>query len=111
DGEYAGHLTLQPEEWDAARHVAKLGIIVTKDCRDQGVGRSLMNAAEEVASSNGYRKIILSTFHDNEAAKHLYHSLGYRLVGVRHKHFDMPKGFIDEVLMEKELDDGQSRVP
>lgn len=92
DGEYAGHLTLQPEEWDASRHVAKLGIIVTKECRDQGVGRTLMLAAEEVASSNGYRKIVLSTFHDNAAARHLYASLGFRDVGIRQRHFDMPKG-------------------
>lgn len=110
DESYAGHLTLQPEEWDASRHVAKLGIIVTKECRGQGVGRSLMRAAEDVAGANGYQKIILSTFHDNAAARHLYTSLGFRVVGFRHRHFDMPKGFIDEVLMEKELDDGQSRV-
>jgi ribosomal protein S18 acetylase RimI-like enzyme len=108
--EYAGHLTLQPEEWNASSHVAKLGIIVRMECRNQGVGRSLMTAAEEAALDNGYGKIILSTFHDNSAARHLYTSLGFRTVGIRMKHFDMPKGFIDEVLMEKELDATTSRV-
>ncbi|MGQ4912790.1 MAG: GNAT family N-acetyltransferase [Candidatus Thorarchaeota archaeon] len=110
DGEYAGHLTLQPEEWNASQHVAKLGIIVCKNHRNLGVGRSLMISAEEVAHSRAYFKIVLSTFEDNLAAKHLYTSLGYRLVGVRKNHFDMPKGFIDEVLMEKELVEAQSRV-
>jgi ribosomal protein S18 acetylase RimI-like enzyme len=101
--EYAGHLTLQPEEWNASQHVAKLGIIVTKPCRYVGVGRALMLAAEKTGLEKNYTKIILSTFEDNTVALHLYTHLGYRLVGVRKNHFNMPKGFIDEVLMEKEL--------
>lgn len=105
EDEYAGHLSLQPEEWHASQHVAKLGIIVRKDCRSIGIGRSLMLSGESAALSKDYTKIILSTFDDNEAAKNLYDSLGYRIVGIRRKHFSMPKGFIDEVLMEKELVD------
>jgi len=105
ENEYAGHLSLQPEEWHASQHVAKLGIIVRKDCRSIGIGRSLMLSGESAALSKDYTKIILSTFDDNEAARNLYDSLGYRIVGIRRKHFNMPKGFIDEVLMEKELVD------
>jgi len=101
DGKYAGHLSLQPEEWAAARHVARLGIIVKKDCRNIGVGRALMCAAEGAGRSQNYDKIVLSTFETNEVARSLYASLGYRLVGVRQKHFLMPKGYIDEILMEK----------
>lgn len=103
DEEYAGHLTLQPEEWNASQHVAKLGIIVRKDCRNVGVGRALMQSCEEIAIATGYTKIILSTFNDNTIARDLYKKLGYRTIGVRKNHFKMPKGFIDEVLMEKEL--------
>jgi ribosomal protein S18 acetylase RimI-like enzyme len=109
DNDYAGHLTLQPEEWNASEHVAKLGIIVRKEVRNVGVGRSLMMAAEVVAKSKAYLKIILSTFDDNLAAKHLYTSLGFREVGIRRNHFDMPYGFIDEVLMEKEIEEPPSR--
>ena len=103
DGEYAGHLTLQPEEWNASQHVAKLGIIVIKESRYVGVGRSLMLASEEIGLERDYTKIILSTFDDNEVAKALYLDLGYRVVGIRKNHFNMPNGLIDEVLMEKEL--------
>ncbi len=103
DGEYAGHLTLQPEEWNASQHVAKLGIIVIKECRKIHVGRSLMLAVEEIALDRDFTKIVLSTFDDNEVAKALYLDLGYRVVGIRKKHFNMPNGFIDEVLMEKEI--------
>lgn len=103
DHEYAGHLSIQPEEWHASQHVAKLGIIVRKECRSNGIGKSLMQSGEEAALAKDYTKIILSTFDDNEAARKLYDSLGYRIVGIRKKHFNMPKGLIDEVLMEKEL--------
>jgi len=103
DSEYVGHLSIQPEEWNASQHVAKLGIVVRKDCRSNGIGKSLMLSGEEAALAKDYTKIILSTFDDNEAAKRLYDSLGYRIVGIRKKHFNMPKGLIDEVLMEKEL--------
>ncbi len=103
DGKYAGHLTLQPEEWAASSHVAKLGIIVIRECRGLGVGRALMTAAENAAKSLSYTKIILSTFDDNESARFLYDSCGYAVVGRRRNHFRMPKGYIDEVLYEKEL--------
>ena len=49
DDEYTGHLTLQTEEWMASRHVAKLGIIVSKKDRGRGIGRALMLAAEDAA--------------------------------------------------------------
>ncbi|TFG12728.1 GNAT family N-acetyltransferase [Candidatus Thorarchaeota archaeon] len=100
---YVGHLSLQPEEWGASQHVAKLGIIVKQEMRGHGVGRALMLAAEEVAISNNYEKIILSTFANNVAALQLYESIGYSKVGKRLRHFKMPKGYIDEILMEKLL--------
>ncbi|UCE11096.1 MAG: GNAT family N-acetyltransferase [Candidatus Thorarchaeota archaeon] len=103
DGVYAGHLTLQPEEWMASGHVARLGIIVVEEHRRVGVGRALMMAAEEAAHAEGFEKIILSTFDSNDLAKSLYDSMGYRVVGYRMKHFKMPDGYINEVLYEKEL--------
>lgn len=101
--QFAGYLTLQPEEWNASQHVAKLGVIVRKHCRSVGVGCSLMKASEEIGLEKNYLKIVLSTFEDNTTAINLYKRLGYRIVGVRKNHFSMPKGFIDELLMEKEL--------
>ena len=63
-----------------------------------------MRSAEEFALKRQYEKIVLSTFDDNEAAVGLYTSMGYRVVGVRRNQFKMPKGYIDEILMEKELE-------
>ncbi|MFQ5833519.1 MAG: GNAT family N-acetyltransferase [Candidatus Thorarchaeota archaeon] len=98
---YVGHLTLQTEEWMASQHVARLGIIVDRKHRGIGIGRALMQAAELACIDAKYEKIILSTFKDNEIAISLYHSMGYREVGLRERHFAMPKGYIDEILFEK----------
>lgn len=104
---YAGHLTLQPEEWVASRHVARLGVIVQKDMRSIGVGNALMHAVEEAARGLRYEKITLSTFDNNEIALALYQKLGYKTVGTRVKHFKMSSessdGYIGEILMEKLL--------
>jgi ribosomal protein S18 acetylase RimI-like enzyme len=102
---YVGHLTLQPEEWEASKHVAKLGIIVAAGYRNHGIGHALMLAAEEAGKQQRYEKIVLSTFHNNSIARGLYESVGYVTVGVRKRHFKMPaKGYIDEILMEKAID-------
>jgi len=103
DEDYVGHLSLQPEEWAASRHVARLGIIVRKLYRGLGVGKALMEASEEAGRQQKYEKITLSTFEDNIIARNLYDRMGYRFVGKRERHFQMPKGFIDEILMEKPL--------
>ena len=105
DNEFAGHLTLQPEEWMASEHVAKLGVLVIKPLRSIGVGRALMISAEEAGKVSGYEKFILSTFVNNEPAISLYKSLGYSTIGTRSRHFKMPNGYIDEVLMEKTIDE------
>ncbi len=101
EDEYVGHLTLQAEEWMASQHVARLGIIVVQGQRGNGVGRALMQAAEGAGLDAEYEKIILSTFKDNLIAISLYHSMGYKQVGVREGHFAMPQGYIDEVIFEK----------
>jgi RimJ/RimL family protein N-acetyltransferase len=103
DGKYTGHVTIQPEEWMASQHVGKLGIVVIKPYRNIGIGRALMICVEETALKKRYNKVILSTFDDNEIAKHMYESLGYRFVGIRKRHFKMHHGYIDEVLYEKEI--------
>jgi ribosomal protein S18 acetylase RimI-like enzyme len=101
EDEYVGHLTLQTEEWMASQHVARLGIIVVRAQRGYGIGRALMEAAEHAGVDAEFEKIILSTFRDNQIAISMYHSMGYKEVGVRERHFAMPQGYIDEVLFEK----------
>ncbi len=103
EDDYAGHIVIRPEEWMASKHVARLGIIVIRKYRLIGVGHALMTCAEARALELGYEKLVLSTFHHNVVALSLYHSVGFEDVGLRKRHFKMPYGYVDEVLMEKHI--------
>jgi ribosomal protein S18 acetylase RimI-like enzyme len=52
-------------------------IIVTRQGEGNGVGRALMNAAEDWSRNQGYSQIALHAFVQNARARKLYESLGY----------------------------------
>lgn len=54
-------------------------LFVAKETRRSGVARLLMNAALDLARSTSAARLVLSTAKDNQAAKSLYLSLGYRV--------------------------------
>ncbi len=65
----------------AGRESQEVGHIVTIDViaeyRGQGVGRTLMDAAERWAAGLGLRMIVLETAEDNIAAQRFYEAHGY----------------------------------
>ncbi|RVW01705.1 GNAT family N-acetyltransferase [Rhodococcus spongiicola] len=65
-------------ELDGALHVEQLGVVPTHG--GQGIGRTLMLAAEDVARSRGYRRMILTTFRDVPFNGPFYRSMGWRTV-------------------------------
>ena len=62
------------------RHVADMGIALSRDIRGKGIGRRLMESTIRVARErmHGLEKIRLSAFGYNERALALYESLGFR---------------------------------
>lgn len=98
-----GRLSIARDPHPASDHVADLGLMVAGDHRRQGIGRALMEAAEEWARESGIRKLELHVFPHNTAALALYESLGYSREGVRRQHFRRGGGFIDAILMAKQL--------
>ncbi|MBO0721320.1 MAG: GNAT family N-acetyltransferase, partial [Blastocatellia bacterium] len=56
-------------------HISVLA--VTPSGEGRGVGRTLMEAAEEWARRQGYRLLTLNAFVENHRARKLYHKLGY----------------------------------
>jgi RimJ/RimL family protein N-acetyltransferase len=103
DGEVVGRLSIGRDSHPASEHVADVGLMVAEGYRRRGIGRGLMEAAETWAREVGVRKIELHVFPHNEAALALYEQLGYRRVGVRRDHFRRGDGYVDAILMEKEL--------
>jgi len=103
EGRVVGRLSIGRDTHPASEHVADVGLMVAEGYRRRGIGRALMEAAEAWARDVGVRKIELHVFPHNEAALALYEQLGYRRVGVRQGHFRRSDGYVDAILMEKEL--------
>lgn len=101
-----GQCEILNSEWDAAKHVGVLGIIIREKYRDLTIGRNLIDfAIRESKKLNNKQKIILSSFSTNVRALHLFKKLGFEVIGVRKKQFLMDSNYIDEIMMELWIDD------
>ena len=77
---------------------------VEKDCRRQGIGAALLQAALEKAKSAGYTKLILWTADAVTDALHKYETLGFRVMETKENRSWRPDGeAVIEIKMEKEL--------
>ena len=77
---------------DLVNYFVLYDLFVAESVRQQGVARSLMNAARDWAIQQGAARLDLETARDNAPGQALYRSLGYRS---------------DEVFLKFSLDLGQ----
>ncbi|HEX5469724.1 MAG TPA: GNAT family N-acetyltransferase [Gaiellaceae bacterium] len=103
DDRIVGRLSIGRDAHPASEHVADVGLMVADGYRRRGIGRALMEAAEAWGRRVGVKKIELHVFPHNAGALALYERLGYRRVGCRRGHFRRSDGFVDAILMEKQL--------
>ncbi len=77
---------------------------VEKDCRCQGIGAALLQAALEKAESAGYRRLMLWTADAVTDALRKYEALGFRVTETKENRTWRPDGeAVVEIKMEKEL--------
>lgn len=85
-GRIIGILTLEGNSRPRMKHVAELGVSVTKDYWQKGIGRFLMETALGWAErSPTLRKVFLIVHHQNRRAIDLYLKLGFVQEGVHSK--------------------------
>jgi RimJ/RimL family protein N-acetyltransferase len=81
-----------------------MGTYVALDQRRQGVARALFGATTEAARRKGYEKIFTFVRADNPAALAAYRAQGFQVVGTAQRHAKIDGRYVDEVLIEKILD-------
>lgn len=85
------------------RHTAIFGMALFAPFRGRGMGRGLLQSAEEWAFSVGVEKVSLTVFATNRQAIRLYQSLGYREEGRRRDQYRLRGVLVDEVWMARWL--------
>lgn len=103
DGRVAGSLEMIRGAMKKNRHTALFGMALFPEFRGRGIGRGLLGLAEEWAKAVGVSKISLAVFASNNAAIHLYRSMGYELEGCRRDQYHIQGLYVDELWMAKWL--------
>lgn len=87
--------------WLVHDEVHVLNVATALEARRRGVGRALMEAAEEAGRLRGARLSTLEVRRSNAPAIALYRGLGYRQVGVRPSYYAEERE--DAIVMLKQL--------
>jgi L-amino acid N-acyltransferase YncA len=86
-------------------HVGVIGTYVALDRHRQGIAAKLFAATFEVARRKGYEKIFTYVRADNDAGLRTYLGQGFRIVGTAERHAKIDGRYIDEIVIEKFLQD------
>lgn len=84
-GLLAGYIWLceKKDEWTSQKEGFILDLYVNPELRGRGLGRRLMQWAEQWAQIKGYRHLSFSIFPSNDVTRQLSDSLGYRMDSLR----------------------------
>ena len=99
DGSVVGTLRIAREQQEPIDHVATFGMQVAAAWRGRGVGSALLAEALRWAGETGVRKVELSVYPDNKAARALYARFGFLEEGRLVRHSRRADGFADEIMM------------
>ena len=72
---------------------------VDPEMRRQGIATAMIGIIEKTLKNQGVKKIFLEVALNNEPAKRLYESMGFKVVGSRPKYYDG----VDAILMIKDI--------
>lgn len=90
----------------AYARIAEFSVYVARAARGRGAGRLAMAALIEAATAAGFSKLVSRVFPENSASRTLLRTLGFREVGVYHKHAQLDGVWRDVVIVERLLAEG-----
>lgn len=85
---------------DCYAGVAEFSVYVDRVARRRGAGRLAMEHLIEAGRSAGFWKLLSRVFPENQASRALLRSLGFREVGVYHRHGQLDGHWRDVVIVE-----------
>jgi phosphinothricin acetyltransferase len=96
-GEYSGRPSYQG--------VGEFSVYVDRAARGTGAGRLALGALVAECERRGFWKLVSRVFPDNAASRALCRALGFREVGVYHRHARLDGSWRDTVIVERLLGD------
>lgn len=97
---------LRREPLDQVRHKAVLwGVFISPDRRREGLARKLFSSVQSFAREEGVRQIQLCVNAENDRARSLYRSLGFKPFGLEPRAMRVGDKYFDEEHMVLRLDD------
>ncbi len=93
---------------DCYSGIAEFSVYVARDQRGRGAGRVAMQALIHEAQTRGFWKLLSRIFVENIASRALVRSLGFREVGIYHKHGQLDGQWRDVVIVEYLIEENLS---
>lgn len=81
--------------------VAEFSVYASREARGRGAGTLAMESLMEAAEEAGFWKLVSRVFVENEPSRKLLLSLGFREVGIHHKHARLDGVWRDVVVVER----------
>lgn len=103
NGVFAGYAVIHGHRHSKVKHVASIHLAVKEEYQRQGIGKSLMEEAENWAKKRAITRLELSVMTHNAGAVHLFEKMGFQHEGKRLQSVKVNDSFIDEYLMGKIL--------
>ena len=92
---------------DCYAGVAEFSVYVGRNGRGHGAGRIAMDALIDAAREAGFWKLLSRVFVENDASRKLLARVGFREVGVYHKHAQLDGVWRDVVIVERLIPENQ----
>jgi RimJ/RimL family protein N-acetyltransferase len=106
DSKLVGIAGLRREPLEQVKHKAVLwGVFISPDRRREGLARKLFSSVLSFACDEGVRQIQLCVNAENDRARNLYRSLGFKPFGLEPRAMRVDDKYFDEEHMVLRLDD------